>query len=357
MRISALAFVASSSIRAPASDITTSLHMAVDYDYDYNYDYFAVDSDDDAIAATTAATTTTAVMDAIQEQFNNPMTVEESTGKIFIEETPTTIPSALKASFPTALTNADLVGRVASALSQHGYTPESTLLATSFCCDEANRELEREFGHFYGDHFSMGGLAGFAFGGVTSFAAMAHHIPETGGQSCLIVYGPHVGVSSENVVGDIDRRGRRRPGACCGSAAAAAAYVQEIHRNGDGAVVDDAAAAADCLDMQQHFVGKMLLPHAARLDKAPNAAVELPFALYDEQETLMKKIVAAACGEVVGKIALLGGIQINTPGDCPDHFMPLSFELLDNKGTVTENLMSSLRQSDGLRPWIMELAN
>ena len=76
-------------------------------------------------------------------------------------------------SFPKSLTNKELVSRVSSRLSRLGFTSQNTLLATSLCCDELSRPLEQDFGEVYGNqYFSMGGLAGFPFGGVTSFAAM-----------------------------------------------------------------------------------------------------------------------------------------------------------------------------------------
>jgi hypothetical protein len=97
--------------------------------------------------------------------------------------------------FPKAITNEELVTKVTGALKEYGYG-ENTLLACSLCCDEVNRVLEKDFAKHYGDNFSMGGLAGFPFGGVTSFGAMSHHIP-TGG-SCLVVFGPHVGLGTLN---------------------------------------------------------------------------------------------------------------------------------------------------------------
>ena len=80
-----------------------------------------------------------------------------------------------------------MVGRVSEALKPHGYTKEKSLLATSLCCDEVSRQLEKDFEPVYGQNFSMGGLAGFAWGGVTSFGAMAAHIPDGG--NCLVLYG------------------------------------------------------------------------------------------------------------------------------------------------------------------------
>jgi hypothetical protein len=54
---------------------------------------------------------------------------------------------------------------------------ESSLLATSLCGDEVNRVLEKDFGAVWGDNFSMGGLAGFPFGGITIFGAIARIFP------------------------------------------------------------------------------------------------------------------------------------------------------------------------------------
>lgn len=232
--------------------------------------------------------------------------------------------------FSNAITNNELVARVTSALQKYGYG-NSTLLATSLCCDEVTRDLEKAFSDRYGDNFSMGGLSGIPFGGVTSFSAMAHHIPDGG--SCLIVYGPHVGMDRKGNLGTVERRGRRESGPCCGSACAAASYVSAVH-----AGLQMAAERAG-MDMEQHFVGELLLPHADRLDMALHPQEELPRILYEENHKMIKKIVSRACSEVAGngKIALLGGIQINTPQEEPDQFVPMNFELLNNKGEVIDN--------------------
>jgi len=245
--------------------------------------------------------------------------------------------SKLFSAYPNALSNSELVEKVAETLERFGYG-DSTLLATALCCDEVNRELEKDFRGTYGDHFSMGGLAGFAFGGVTSFGAMAHHIPSGG--SCLVIYGPHVGIDTNGQVGKINRRGRDTSGACCGSATAAAAYVKSVHE-GTIKEADEEDAFEDVVDAQQSFVGTMLLPYAERLSQAKEPPVELPLALFDAQSEMMSEIVEAGCGEVGGDglIALLGGVQINTPAGLPDYFLPLKFELRDNRNNLMENLM------------------
>jgi hypothetical protein len=237
--------------------------------------------------------------------------------------------------FPGAMTNAGLVSRVTNYLKGYGYG-ETTLLATSLCCDEVSRTLEKDFGKIYGGNFSMGGLAGFPFGGVTSFRAMAVHIPDNG--SCLIVYGPHVGIDTDGEVGKVNRHGRHSPNACCGSACAAAGHVGCVLR---GEVPEITEASMDPLDLEQQYVNMLLQPYAARLEKSPEPMVELPLSLYNAQKKLMDRIVEAGCEAVGGdgKIALLGGIQINTPEEESDYFLPLDFLIRNNRNSLIKDFM------------------
>ena len=244
---------------------------------------------------------------------------------------------AIDESFPGAQRNKQLVRNIKSALAMYGYGKNS-LVATSLCADEVNRPLERDLAKVFDDNFSMGGLAGFPFGGITSFGAMASHIPDGG--SCLVVFGPHVGVDSTGKVGTVERRGRENGGACCGSAVAASGYVASVHsgaatKYGPPEVPDDA---------QQNFVGTALLPYAAALEKASDKMTELPYALYDAQKKLMDTIVQAGAGNVAGdgKVAVLGGIQINTPPGKSDYFLPLSFEVYNNSGELIEDISETI---------------
>lgn len=104
---------------------------------------------------------------------------------------------------------------------------------------------------------------------------------------------------------------------------------------------DRSSLPSQALDAQQAYVGDMLLPFGERLLEARDPMVELPHALFEAQDELMQKIIAKGCKEVAGrgKIALLGGIQINTPDGVSDFFLPLRFELLNNKGIMIEDLM------------------
>jgi len=283
--------------------------------------------------------------------------------------------------FPGAVTNKELCEKIKATLEPHGYGSNS-LVATSLCCDEVNRTLEHDLKQLYRENFSMGGLAGFPFGGATSFGAMAHHIPEGG--SCLVVYGPHVGVDSDGNIGKVDRRGRpSASGTCCGSAMDAISYCVETMRKDqkDAAAVAAAVQARnestigklsfrlqrrpsffsnpqdnddepaeekpqyvldETYDGQQSFVREALLPHGKRILKAKDPKVELPMALFDCQDRMMRKIVKKMCGEVhdPGVIALLGGIQINTPDGTSDYFLPKTFKLVSNNGKVLKELIN-----------------
>lgn len=191
------------------------------------------------------------------------------------------------------------------------------------------------YGGPYKETFSLGGLAGFPFSGVTGFGAMAHHIPDGG--SCIVVYGPHVGVDKDGKVGTVNRRGRNKGGACCGSAVAAAGYVTKVLKG----EAEPLPGPSEPNDAQQLFVGSMLLPYAERLSKAADPMVELPYATFEPLDDLMQKILAKGASQVEGggKIAVLGGIQINTPEGMTDYFMPLKFELRNSQNQVLENLM------------------
>jgi Limiting CO2-inducible proteins B/C beta carbonyic anhydrases len=77
----------------------------------------------------------------------------------------------VQSAFPKAVTNADLISIITKRLKRFGYG-RSSLLCTSLCCDEVNRSLEGDLQKTFGDHFNIGGLAGFAWGGVTGMSAL-----------------------------------------------------------------------------------------------------------------------------------------------------------------------------------------
>eukprot|EP00980_Cylindrotheca_fusiformis_P009642 scaffold2134_cov93-Cylindrotheca_fusiformis.AAC.4 len=265
----------------------------------------------------------------------------------------TTVSRILSSSFPKALSNEELVSRVSSRLGSLGFSASNTLLVTSLCCDELSRPLEQDFAKAFGpDHYQMGGLAGFPFGGVTGFRVMlaSSRIPEDGG-NCLVVYGPHVGISSTGEIGTVERDGRRdgNGGPCCHSAKASLDYVLQVHRGTQKPHpgIELFSNPQDVInDAQQMMVDSLLLPYAQRLDDAgkEDVMIELPMALYEASTQLLGDILLQQGGarkkvESPGSIAVVGGIQINTPPKMSDYFMPLQFQLYDYNGKQVDDLL------------------
>lgn len=244
--------------------------------------------------------------------------------------------SVVQELFPGAISNHDLVTSAVSILAKKGYNGESTLLATSLCCDELARQLEDDFNGIYGHNFNLGGLAGFPFAGKTGFGAMSAHIPDDG--FCLIVYGPHVGVAADGTVGKVERSGIALVDTCCGSAVAADKYVDSIMSGTKDASVN----IQGFNDFQQQGVQELILPHGKRLADAENRMVELPYAIYESQDMLLSEIVTAGCSGIKRGLAMLGGIQINTGPDTPDYFVPLRFDYMNYRGEVTDNFLPAL---------------
>lgn len=244
----------------------------------------------------------------------------------------------VKGNFPGAIDNQELVTKVVDILAGKGYKGSNTLLATSLCCDELARQLEDDFNGIYGNNFNLGGLAGFPFAGNTGFGAMAAHIPDDG--YCLVVYGPHVGLAADGTVGKVERAGISLIDNCCGSAIAASNYVKGITDGG----AQITTKLQEFTDFQQGAVQELILPHGKRLAEAEDRMIELPYALYDSQDLLLREIVKKGSLGVKRGIALLGGIQINTGPDTLDYFHPLRFDFMNYRGEIVDEMLPSLQK-------------
>lgn len=238
----------------------------------------------------------------------------------------------VKSKFPEAVSNKILETSVVDVLAKKGFTGENTLLATSLCCDELARVLEDDFNKVYGNNFNLGGLSGFPFAGNTGFGAMAAHIPDDG--YCLIIHGPHVGISKDGTIGKVERPGIALVDTCCGSAVAASNYLKGITDGG----AQITTSLQSFTDFQQGAVQELILPFGKRLTDAEDRMLELPYALYETQDVLMREIISKGSGGLKKGTAVLGGIQINTGPDTMDYFHPLRFDYLDADGNVEDLL-------------------
>lgn len=244
-----------------------------------------------------------------------------------------------KSTFPGIVTSHQLARSLDVILEPLGFKKETTLLATSFCCDEVNRDLEDELRAVYGQNFAFGGIGGFPFGGCTSVGALCHHIPLNG--QCVIVYGPHVGIDFDGVIGKVNRRGHQGSGACCNTGLASLEYVKAVKA---GTTIDS-SDPSDPLNSQQVLANAALLEHSDRLHQADDQNVELPHAMYDCIDALLKRIMDKCLPHDLPAgvpVALLGGVQVNTPEGTPEYFLPKKFTIVNKSGEVTEDLLSTL---------------
>ena len=243
----------------------------------------------------------------------------------------------VKQTFPGAISNRELETRVVKILEEKGLTPANTLLATSLCCDELARVLEDDFNKIYGHNFNLGGLAGFPFAGNTGFGAMAAHVPDDG--YCLLIHAPHVGISKDGVVGKVERSGIALVDTCCGSAIAASNYLKGITHGG----AKITTKIQQFSDFQQGAVQELILPFGKRLADAEDRMKELPYALYESQDILVRDIINAGSKGIKKGLALLGGIQINTSPETLDYFHPLRFDFYDENGDKIEDMLPLLK--------------
>ncbi|CAB9508186.1 Inherit from NOG: Low-co2 inducible protein [Seminavis robusta] len=243
--------------------------------------------------------------------------------------------------FQGAVTYNEMLSYLNNKLLEYGYSIPQTLCATSLCGDEMNRPLEQALSQTFCENYSLGGLAGCPFGGVTSFKKMKTHIPD-GGNS-VIVYGPHVGISQDGRIGHVDRaqisatEGEHT--LCCRSAILAANHVSQVLRG------EAEAMPMDLMDASQYFVGNMLRPYAERLEAHQDEnskMMDLPYVLFEGQTDLLYRIIQEGSQfGFPGAVAVLGGIQINTPPGYLDYYVPLRFELYNAEGQYLANMFES----------------
>mmetsp|Transcript_40509 Transcript_40509/g.69102 ORF Transcript_40509/g.69102 Transcript_40509/m.69102 type:complete len:349 (+) Transcript_40509:96-1142(+) len=278
-----------------------------------------------------------------QHDNNNNNNKNTATHKAAPFSTSPSFDALVQSKFPGAISNTALVTKVTAALSSRNFAPPTkTLLATSLCADELSRTLEAAFLPAYGPNFHLGGLSGFPFAGNTGFGAMAAHIPDDG--ACLLIHGPHVGITKDGIVGKVERPGVANVDTCCGSAVAASNYLKGIH-DGTATVT---SSLRSFTDFQQGAVQELLLPFGNRLEKLDGEEkrmTQLPYALYDAQEVMMNDIIEAGKGGIKkGGLAILGGIQINTGPETEDYFKVLRLDCYDENGEVVASLLEDIIQ-------------
>ncbi|MGH8550160.1 MAG: hypothetical protein ACRERU_16465 [Methylococcales bacterium] len=225
----------------------------------------------------------------------------------------------IKKHYPEAMTEVAFIERVWQVLDDEYHIDLSNvLLANSLCADDVIPVLESEMPlpkvqgklnkHFLGP-FSMGGLAGIPYSGLTGVLTVAHHIPDGG--SALIAYGPHIGITDQGELGKLLRPGQHKESAACGALTLALKHFQSS---------SDYRPAYDDDDTEQMTLERRLLPFREQIltaEKPLQAATEIAYTIIHE---LIHRYVRTQKKEFSCEyLALAGGIVINTSPQTEDY--------------------------------------
>mmetsp|Transcript_9313 Transcript_9313/g.17359 ORF Transcript_9313/g.17359 Transcript_9313/m.17359 type:complete len:705 (-) Transcript_9313:78-2192(-) len=241
---------------------------------------------------------------------------------------------ALHKHFPGALPGEAVNNRIKSILQskEFGFKEENTLLGYSFCPDEINYEpgclvdqMKKEWGHM----FPLGGISGSPFVGTTGFGAFSHHVPDDG--NIIIIFGPHVAVSAEGLIGKTLREGQHHLSTACGAVIGAYNACSAAYNSNWGEKIE-----YNPVDMQMGWIKSQIEAHLDLVSAQPNPMAALAYQAYEMVKAKLEKIVNLEFGS--GKLVLIGGIQINMPYPFQEHFLPLSFQMRQ-KGKEPQDLL------------------
>lgn len=231
----------------------------------------------------------------------------------------------------------DVVNAAIEITNALGMAKDDTLFSHSVCPDEINHEendiTNRLRIHFNGV-FSLGGLAGIPFSGKTGFAAYAAHVPDNG--NIFVLFAPHCAVSTEGRCGFYHRQGQAKLTPACGAALGAVKAIKDATNPPPLDIMSK--------DMQMDYIKRVMYDSRQRITTAKSPNAEATYCMYEHISAYISEIVEEKyVGS--GKIAILGGIQINV-ANADDYFEPLTFVVLDKDGQTDH--LAKLRSMDSI---------
>lgn len=162
--------------------------------------------------------------------------------------------------------------------------------------------------------FQLGGLAGFPFTGITGFNAFAGHIPDDG--YAIILYGPHIGISDSDQLGTVLRKGQSLETSCCG---ALMGVLNQFTTEGSSMPDHE-------LDYQQWTLTHQLSEVQRSINSLDQPLIETTNLMFKKIDQRIEKLLDRTKDQFKGKkVALVGGIIINTDTGLPDWFEEREF--------------------------------
>jgi hypothetical protein len=232
--------------------------------------------------------------------------------------------------FPNAKTGAEITETYLNFISgEYGSEIEKILFATSLCCDDIN--VSTDFRRVLTRPFTLGGLGGLPYAGITGLVAFAHHVPDGG--DAFIFYGPHIGITDEGGLGEMRRPGQQHLTNSCG------ALVLALERLNSGKPVLPEQYE---LDAQQLMLERSLAPLKEVGSQDIQIKDAVNFTYYNVRTRLLRLIKASRSEFKCRRIFLLGGIIINTSPEYHDYVDIRDFEVLDPQKIEDPELVSIL---------------
>ncbi|MES2480342.1 MAG: hypothetical protein V4561_14755 [Bacteroidota bacterium] len=220
--------------------------------------------------------------------------------------------------YPNAMTTIDSVNKLIDFVEDKlDIEPAQVMIADSICSDDVNSiQYPARTTEFLGP-FKMGGLDGFPFTGLTGMSACASHVPNDG--ALFIYYGPHIGISKEGIIGEINRFGQVNNSSCCGAARGALSKLL------DNALIK---GKMEDLDYQMNTIEQILLNENDRISNAPIPIYEATEVIYEAIDKRINELVSQTnfnCKYVI----LMGAILINSDSDMGSYTSTKRFDVID----------------------------
>jgi len=230
--------------------------------------------------------------------------------------------------YPNAKTTEATINKLLDVIeSKLGLKPNQLMHADSMCCDDVNAIQYPPRAYEMLGPFHLGGLNGFPFAGVTGMNAFAHHVPEDG--AVVVFYAPHIGITKDGKIGEINRIGQSENSACCGAAKGALGKLlnNQIQRDN---VTD--------LDYQMNTIEQIFLNEERRIKNAPNQIFEATEVMYEAINKRINVLVSKTnypCKYVV----LIGAVFINGDKDMGSFCSYKRFEYINLQTKERTNLI------------------
>lgn len=241
--------------------------------------------------------------------------------------------------YPNAETGESVTSKYLSFLEKE-YQSNLTkmLFATSLCSDDVN--VSTDFRKVLARPFSMGGLGGLPYSGLTGMVAFAHHIPDGG--DAFIFYAPHIGISDRGVLGEMRRPGQRKLTNSCG---ALMLGLERLQQQSEVYVPINSE-----LDYQQILLERTVMPYKQRILQANNPKKEITEVFYEEIHKKIQLLVKMSKKEFACKrIFLLGGIIINTSPEFNDMVDVRNFQVINTNEIEDEAFDISILETPAFK--------